>query len=55
LNITRPLTPEIVPEGKIKLTNHKESANGLWLVEEVDHVIEPGTVAYTTANCVTPN
>ncbi len=55
LSITRPLTPEIVPEGKINLTNHKESANGLWLVEEVDHVIEPGTVAYTTANCVTPN
>lgn len=54
LSITRPLTPSIVPECKLYLVNHKKSANGLWLVEEVDHVIEPGTVAYTAVSCVTP-
>ena len=55
LSITRPLSPDIVPEGKLNLSNHKKSANGLWLVEEVDHVIESGSVAYTSASCVMPS
>lgn len=55
LSITRPLSPEIVPEGQIRLVNHKKSANGLWLVEDVDHVIEPGTVASTSTSCVIPD
>ena len=54
LSITRPLTPAIVAEGKISVSNHKRSANGLWLVDEVEHVIESGSVSYTSASCVTP-
>lgn len=53
LELTRPLTPAIMPEGVIILKNHKPSANGSWTVEEVDHVIESGTVSYTSARCVT--
>lgn len=54
LNISRPLSPQIMAEGKINLTNHKPSANGVWLVEEVEHVIEQNAVAYTSSRCVTP-
>ncbi|MFW1654192.1 contractile injection system protein, VgrG/Pvc8 family [Vibrio parahaemolyticus] len=51
LSITRPLSPEIMPEGFLVLENHKQSANGEWLVESVDHVIEPGRAATTSASC----
>ncbi|MCG9780475.1 contractile injection system protein, VgrG/Pvc8 family [Photobacterium damselae] len=51
LSITRPLSPDIMPEGFIVLENHKQSANGEWLVESVDHVIEPGRAATTSASC----
>lgn len=52
LSITRPLSPEIAPEGYLVLENHKQSANGEWLVESVEHVIESGRVATTSASCV---
>lgn len=54
LSLTRPLTPHIMPEGFIRLVNHKPSANARWLVENVDHVIKSGEVAYTTVSAVTP-
>ncbi len=54
LSLTRPLTADLMPEGKIRISNHKASANGEWLVEEVDHVIGSGEVAYTSASCVIP-
>ncbi|PMN73141.1 contractile injection system protein, VgrG/Pvc8 family [Enterovibrio norvegicus] len=52
LSITRPLTLDIMPEGFVVLENHKQSANGRWLVESVDHVLEPGRAATTSASCV---
>ncbi|MFW1108918.1 contractile injection system protein, VgrG/Pvc8 family [Vibrio parahaemolyticus] len=55
LSITRPLNPDIMPEGFLVLENHKQSANGRWLVESVDHVIEPGRAATTSANCSIKN
>ncbi len=54
LSLTRPLTPNIMPEGELVLTNHKASANRSWLVETADHVIKPGQVSYTSVSCVTP-
>ncbi len=39
LNITRPLIPEMVAEGPVSISNHKASANGDWIVEEVVHTI----------------
>lgn len=51
LSITRPLSPQIMPEALLVLENHKQSANGQWLVETVDHTIEPGRAATTTASC----
>ncbi|EGR2744180.1 hypothetical protein CFE14_RS15905 [Vibrio parahaemolyticus] len=55
LSITRPLNPDIMPEGFLVLENHKQSVNGRWLVESVDHVIEPGRAATTSANCSIKN
>lgn len=55
LSLTRPLTPNIMPEGILSLANHKPSANRRWLVENVEHVINSGEVAYTTVSAVTPN
>ena len=52
LTLTRPLTPTIMPEGVITLTNHKPSVNGDWTVEDVDHVIESGGVSYSSMRCV---
>lgn len=49
LNITRPLNPLIVAEGFLQVSQHKKNANGRWLVENVSHTIEPGSVAQTTA------
>ena len=54
LELTRPLTPGIVPESELVLVGHKASANRVWLVETADHVIKPGAVAYTTASCAIP-
>jgi len=51
LSITRPLDTSIMPEGVLILKNHKQSANGEWLVESVDHSIEPGRAATTSACC----
>lgn len=55
LSITRPLTPEIVAEGQLSISNHKASANGLWSVESVTHVIGSGEVSSTSAECTTPS
>lgn len=51
LNIMRPLNPLIIAEGFLQISNHKKNANGRWLVENVTHVIEPGSVAKTTSKC----
>lgn len=54
MSITRPLTPGIVAEGRIDVRNHRTSANRLWQVESVTHVIGSGGVASSSAECVTP-
>ncbi|WP_236632102.1 contractile injection system protein, VgrG/Pvc8 family [Endozoicomonas montiporae] len=54
LDITRPLDPSIVPEAPLILKNHKPSANGEWLVEQVEHTYQSNTVATTSASAVTP-
>lgn len=54
MSITRPLTPQIVAEGHIQVTNHRTSANRLWQVESVTHVIGSGEVSSTSVECVTP-
>ncbi|TWC12024.1 hypothetical protein FBY06_14028 [Pseudomonas sp. SJZ085] len=55
MSITRPLTPQIVAEGQIVVSNHTASANRVWAVESVTHVIGSGEVASTSAECVTPS
>lgn len=55
MSITRPLTPDIVAEGRLDVRNHRSSANRLWQVESVTHVIGSGEVAYSSAECVTPS
>ncbi len=37
--LTRPLIPELIAETPITVKNHKDSANGDWIVEEVTHQI----------------
>lgn len=39
LTLTRPLMPALVAEGPVTISNHKASANGDWIVEEVVHAI----------------
>lgn len=54
MSITRPLTPGIVAEGRLDVRNHRASANRLWQVDSVTHVVGSGEVAYSSAECVTP-
>jgi hypothetical protein len=54
MSITRPLTPEMVAEGRLDVRNHRTSANRFWQVESVTHVIGSGGVASSLAECVTP-
>ena len=54
MSITRPLTPGIVAEGRLDVRNHRASANRLWQVESVTHVVG-GEYAYSSAECVTPS
>ena len=54
MSITRPLTPEIVAEGRLDVRNHRTSANRLWQVESVTHVIGSGGTSSSAAECVTP-
>ncbi|EOW9487960.1 contractile injection system protein, VgrG/Pvc8 family [Vibrio cholerae] len=54
LSLSRPLMPELTAELRVLMKNHKPSANGLWIVETVEHVIEPDSVSSTTATLVTP-
>ncbi|OCH08104.1 hypothetical protein A6E09_17295 [Aliivibrio fischeri] len=55
LSLARPLCPEMTAESRVILENHKASANGLWIVESVDHVIEGEGMSLSTAKLTTPN
>lgn len=53
LSLTRPLSPDIVAEGRVVLSNHKASANGEWLVDRVTHTLESDSYASSVLSCVT--
>ncbi|MBU2708812.1 hypothetical protein KCM76_22655 [Zooshikella marina] len=53
LSLTRPLSPEITPEQRITIINHKTSANGEWVVKSVEHSIGSG-FAETRVELVMP-
>ncbi|MDE1465525.1 contractile injection system protein, VgrG/Pvc8 family [Spartinivicinus poritis] len=53
LSLTRPLSPEIAPEQRITLVNHKTSANGDWVVKTVEHSLGGG-FAETNLELVLP-
>lgn len=54
LSLTRPLTPELTAEARVRVANHKASANGLWIADTVTHTIAPGSVATTSTELVLP-
>ncbi|APU00846.1 hypothetical protein [Aeromonas phage 59.1] len=42
MQLERPLSPAIVSPGMVKVIGHRQTANGLWLVESVTHKIGDG-------------
>lgn len=54
LNITLPLKPELSPEYRVQLVNHKASANGIWVVSSADHEVSDG-FAQTSAVLTKPD
>ncbi|MGL5480665.1 MAG: hypothetical protein ACRDC7_02140 [Aeromonas veronii] len=50
MSLSRPLTPDIVAPGKVKVIGHRKSANGIWYVESVDHTIGGGGYASSAMN-----
>lgn len=55
LSLTRPLCVEVTAESRVMMENHKASANGLWIVDSVDHVIEGEGFATSSMQLTTPN
>ncbi|CAH0531135.1 contractile injection system protein, VgrG/Pvc8 family [Vibrio hippocampi] len=53
-SLERPLTPEMAAEARVIVQNHKASANGTWIAESVDHVIEPDRFSVSSAKLITP-
>lgn len=47
MSLTRPLTPEIVSPGKVRVANHRQSANGVWFVESAEHHVGSSGVSST--------
>lgn len=54
LSIQRPLTPELTAESRVTIKNHKQSANGSWIAESVDHSISGSGFATTSVKLVLP-
>lgn len=52
--LERPLTPGMTAESRVIVQNHKASANGTWIAESVDHIIEPDRFSVSSARLVTP-
>lgn len=48
MNLTRPLTPEIVSPGRVIVKGHRRSANGSWFVDSATHYVGPDSVSSTT-------
>ncbi|MGL4507396.1 MAG: contractile injection system protein, VgrG/Pvc8 family [Aeromonas sobria] len=53
MSLERPLTPDIVAPGKVKVTGHRQSANGVWLVESATHFVGSGGVSNTSLSLTT--
>lgn len=53
-SLERPLTPGMTAESRVIVQNHKASANGIWIAESVDHVIEPDRFSVSSAKLSTP-
>lgn len=55
IEFARPLTPTLAPETKLTFENHHPVANKQWLIETIEHTIEPNNVASTSGRAITPN
>lgn len=53
MSLQRPLTPDIVAPGKVKVVGHRQSANGIWLVESATHFVGSGQVSGTSLSLTT--
>lgn len=53
MSLIRPLTPEIVSPGHVRVVNHRQSANGLWSVESATHHVGQQGVSSTSLNLAT--
>lgn len=42
MDLTIPLTPQIVSPGKVRVANHRKAANGVWYVERASHKVGDG-------------
>ncbi|MGL5093723.1 MAG: phage late control D family protein [Aeromonas sobria] len=53
MSMVRPLTPDIVAPGKVRVTGHRQSANGSWFVESATHYVGSGSVSSTSLSLTT--
>lgn len=53
MSMTRPLTPDIVAPGKVKVIGHRQSANGVWYVESATHYVGSGQPSSTSLSLTT--
>lgn len=53
MSLERPLTPDIVAPGKVRVVGHRQSANGLWFVESATHTVGSGGTSATSLSLTT--
>lgn len=53
MQLERPLTPDIVAPGKVRVIGHRQSANGTWFVESATHTVGSGGVSSTSLSLTT--
>ncbi|AWH15337.1 hypothetical protein [Aeromonas phage 14AhydR10PP] len=53
MSLVRPLTPDIVAPGKVRVVGHRQSANGSWFVESATHYVGSGQVSSTSLSLTT--
>ncbi|APU00426.1 hypothetical protein [Aeromonas phage 3] len=53
MSLERPLTPDIVAPGKVRVVGHRQAANGLWYVESATHFVGSGRPSGTSLSLTT--
>lgn len=55
LNFSRPLTPDLIPEAKLRFEQHHSVVNRQWVINSIEHRIDSAGVSSTSGSAITPS